>query len=108
MTITQRLRCAFGRHSGPWSLPGRDCERTRTCDTCGRRQEQTRHTWSPYEYVENGRCEQVRRCQRCGTSQERAGHDWGPWLYANNEMNSPQVRTCLRCHRSERTSPTYR
>ena len=108
MTIAQRLLCAFGRHSGPWSLPGRGCERTRICDTCGRRQERAAHTWGAYQYVEAGRCEQVRKCRRCGTAQQRSAHEWGPWRYASNEMNSRQVRTCGRCQRSERSSPTYR
>ena len=108
MTIGRRLLCVFGRHSGPWSLPGRDCDRTRICVSCGRREEQIRHAWGPYQYVESGHCEQVRRCERCGTAQQRTGHEWGPWRYAENEMNSPQMRTCRRCHRSERSSHTFR
>ncbi|GAA0504890.1 hypothetical protein Ade02nite_70900 [Paractinoplanes deccanensis] len=106
MDILRQALCAMGRHSGEWSHPGSRCETIRTCSACGRTEERSRHDWGDWGYA--GGCEQVRRCLRCGAPDSWPDHDWGPWLYANTEFNSPQVRTCRRCHTSERTSPTYR
>ncbi|WP_433384703.1 hypothetical protein ACQPZX_24275 [Actinoplanes sp. CA-142083] len=95
--------CKVGRHSGAWSLPGSRCEIVRICDSCGKREEQTRHTWSPFGYVSEGRCDQMRRCERCGSAESRLRHEWGPWLYLDDEMVTAQVHTCRRCRESERT-----
>ena len=102
------LLCRLGWHSGQWSYPGSRCEVVRTCDSCGKTAEQTRHDWGPFTYPRAGDCVQLSRCLRCGATQSRSAHDWGPWVYANTEFNSPQVRTCRRCHETERTSYTVR
>lgn len=108
MSVFRRGLCATGRHSGRWSYPGSRCEMVRTCDVCGETEEVTRHTWGEYAYADADRCGQCRRCERCGATETRTAHEWGPWLYLNTEFNSPQVRTCRRCHTAERTAPTMR
>ncbi|HEX5199173.1 MAG TPA: hypothetical protein VFW27_04450 [Actinoplanes sp.] len=97
------VRCRLGRHSGTWSLPGSRCEIVRICDSCGRRAERTRHTWSPFGYVAEDRCDQVRRCERCGSAESRLRHVWGPWLYLDEQIVTAQTHTCQRCGESERT-----
>ena len=108
MNFWAKARCRTGLHSGEWSSPGRRCEIVRVCDACGRQQEKTRHTWGRFAYLAADQCEQTRRCERCGAIETRPVHEWGPWLYLNNELNSPQVHTCRRCHQNERTAYTLR
>ena len=108
MGVLTKVRCKAGRHSGEWSHPGRRCEIVRLCDSCGRRDEKTRHVWGRFAYVQAGRCDEIRRCERCGATESRDRHEWGPWLYLNTEMNSPQVHRCRRCHETERSGPTMR
>jgi len=108
MRILRRAMCLLGRHCGDWSPPGGRCEVVRICASCGTREEQARHAWGLFGYVDDERCDQVRRCERCGSTETRSRHEWGPWLYQNTEFNSPQIHTCQRCRQSERTSPTMR
>ena len=109
MNVVDALRCKVGRHSGTWSHPGSRCQMVRTCESCGRTEEITRHRWGPFGgYLAPDDCAQIRRCERCGATESRSLHEWGPWLYANTEFTAPQVRTCRRCHRSERTLYTVR
>lgn len=103
MSALRSAICKLGRHSGAWTLPGSRCETVRICDACGKRQEQTHHTWGPFGYVEDHRCDQIRRCERCGSTESRSRHEWGPWLYQDAQLVTAQVHTCRRCHRSERT-----
>jgi hypothetical protein len=108
MSMLGKALCRLGRHSGQWSHAGSRCETVRTCDVCGKTEELTRHAWGRYTYVDADQCGQIRRCERCGSTESRSWHQWGPWLYLNTEFTSPQVRTCRRCHESERTSYTMR
>jgi hypothetical protein len=108
MSVFGRVLCVFGRHCGQWSSPGGRCEMDRVCAYCGKSEELTRHTWSPFAYVADDRCEQLRRCERCGSTESQPAHVWGPWRYLNTEFNSPQVRECLRCHATDKTSYTLR
>ncbi|UQU61768.1 hypothetical protein COUCH_22280 [Couchioplanes caeruleus] len=108
MSILRSALCAIGRHRGQWSNPGRRCEAERVCEECGRREERTRHTWGPFAYVAPGRCEQSRRCERCAATETITAHEWGPWFYYENEITTPQIHTCRRCHESERTAYTVR
>jgi hypothetical protein len=108
MSGLRTAMCVIGRHSGDWSLPGSRCDIVRVCSSCGKREEQTRHVWGQFSYVDDERCDQVRRCERCGSTESRAWHEWGPWLYQNLESDSPQIRTCLRCRQAERSSHTMR
>ena len=103
MSVLRKALCATGRHSGVWSLPGSRCEVVRTCDYCGKLDEETRHVWGPFGYLHDDRCDQVRRCERCGLTESRTWHQWGPWLYADEELVTAQVHTCRRCHDTERT-----
>jgi hypothetical protein len=108
MNVLRTVMCRIGRHSGQWSLPGARCERVRICTACGTSDEQARHTWGEFAYVDADRCEQLRHCQRCGTTESWTVHEWDPWRYVNWEYNSPQFRTCRRCHEKERTVYTTR
>jgi hypothetical protein len=108
MSVLARVKCAVGKHSGEWSRPGSRCEISRVCDSCGTLEVRVPHVWGQFVYLEADQCDQARRCQRCGSTETRSGHQWGPWLYLNTEFNSPQFRSCRRCHRSERTAPTMR
>ena len=108
MSILTSIRCKTGHHAGQWSFSGSHCAAVRSCESCGTREQRTRHAWLPFAYVEAGRCDQVRRCERCGATQSRRVHVWGPWFYRDNELNTPQVHTCTRCHESERTAYTMR
>ena len=108
MNALAKAMCKAGLHSGAWSHPGQQCEIVRVCDSCGKADEKSRHVWGDFAYRAAGQCEQTRRCQRCGSAQTQLTHDWGPWSYVNNELNSPQVHTCRRCHQSERTAFTMR
>lgn len=108
MNVVAKLKCRAGRHSGEWSSPGSHCEIVRICSSCGKREEENRHNWGAFGFVENGGCEQTRRCARCGSTESRSSHEWGPWLYLNGEFTSPQTHTCRRCGQTERTAYTLR
>jgi hypothetical protein len=103
MRVLRKALCSTGRHAGHWSLPGSRCETVRICDSCGKREEHTHHTWGEFRYVGNDRCEQTRRCERCGATESRSTHEWGPWRYADEQLVTAQVRICRRCHQAERT-----
>jgi hypothetical protein len=108
MRPLSRARCAAGLHSGEWTLPGTRCETVRICSSCGKREEQTQHVWSDFDYAAADQCAQSRRCERCGSTDSRTQHEWGPWLYLNGEFTSPQFHRCRRCHQTERTQYTLR
>ena len=84
-------------------MPGSRCEVVRTCDSCGKLEEETRHSWGPFGYVHDDRCDQVRRCERCGATESRTWHEWGPWLYYDEKLVTAQFHRCQRCHETERT-----
>ena len=108
MSVLRKAMCKMGRHSGEWSFPGSRCETVRVCDSCGKLEEKTHHIWGQFRYVNADQCDQTRRCERCGLTETQLKHLWGPWLYQNSEFNSPQVRTCQRCRKTERTIYTMR
>jgi hypothetical protein len=103
MSVLRKAMCEMGRHSGVWSLPGSRCEIVRICDSCGKREEQTRHLWGRFSYVHANECDQIRRCERCGLTESRSRHEWGPWLYDDEELITTQVHRCRRCHQTGRT-----
>src|SRR3954451_4394974 len=103
MRILGTAMCKIGRHSGAWSLRGSRCEIVRICDSCGKREEETRHCWGQFSYADGDQCDEIRRCERCGLTQSRPRHDWVPWLYLDGEPVTAQFHTCRRCHQTERT-----
>ena len=110
MSVLTRARCKAGRHSGEWSDPDRRCRTFRTCDSCGKVEEKTLHAWGQFDYVAPDRCDQGRRCERCGSTESQVRHEWGRWQYSEirkaqwggEQLSSPQVRVCRRCHEAER------
>jgi hypothetical protein len=103
MSLFGKAKCTMGRHSGAWSLPASRCEIVRTCDSCGKVEERSRHSWGQFGYVAGDQCDEVRRCQRCGMTESRVRHEWGPWLYLDEEVVTAQFHKCRRCHQTERT-----
>jgi hypothetical protein len=103
MSALRKALCTMGWHSGEWSLPDSRCQVVRICDSCGKREEEPRHIWGRFSYIDDGQCDQIRRCGRCGSTESRSRHEWGGWVYLDEELVTARVHTCRRCHQTERT-----
>src|SRR5690349_7234457 len=103
MSVLGKAMCRLGRHTGVWSLPGSRCEIVRVCESCGKAEGKSRHSWGQFSYADQDHCDEIRRCERCGTTESRLRHEWGPWLYLDEELVTAQFHTCRRCHQTERT-----
>ena len=93
---TTEYRKQSGHDWAEWQ--GDSCVENRTCRACGKHEDQERHQWAAWAYVDNHSCDQEIRCLRCGRVSDRRSdaHDWD-WQYVA-EGRCEQKAACKRCH----------
>ena len=75
MRILRRAVSPMGRRAEGWFLPSSRAETVRIHASCGEGDEQTRHAWGQFGYVDDEQRDQVRRCERCGSTETQPRHD---------------------------------
>jgi hypothetical protein len=75
MRILRRAVSAMGQRSEGWFLPSSRGQPVRIHVSCGEGDEQTRHVWGQFGYIDNEQRDQVLRCERCGSTETRSSHD---------------------------------
>ena len=88
-------KCATGFHDwSDWSSS--QCIETRSCKRCDAKETVANHTWSKWQYKEDGDCMQLRRCSACHKREQRTFHHWGVWE-REDPTSDALVRFCRRC-----------